>query len=326
MVCGEEPGGHCSRRDLATVDLLFGGRRHSCRDVRSGEHHPGRAGDLLRIRGAAAGRHHHARDFLSNQARAVQADGRADPARHARHADTRTGGVAGERGAPCRVHHRQGATRGRHHRRTLRCRLLPRRCRSSRRQAGDDLVVAEDRRTSPLSEGALGRLPRPRPGGAHLHVRRGLFRPRTWPGPAQGSWLCRGRTPRAQAAGAAAVAAGANTLRVSLPDLPSREPFRDRVEALAKKQLRRLDLALLGRELGLAPRTLARRFSDELHTTPGRWIQDQRIDAAKSLLESTRLGIVEVCYQVGYQDAASFSRLFMRAVGLSPGEYRRQNQ
>ncbi|MER9330408.1 helix-turn-helix domain-containing protein [Mesorhizobium sp. M0488] len=111
-----------------------------------------------------------------------------------------------------------------------------------------------------------------------------------------------------------------------LPDLPSREPFRDRVEALAKKQLRRLDLALLGSELGLAPRTLARRFSDELHTTPGRWIQDQRIEAAKSLLESTRLGILEVCYQVGYQDAASFSRLFTRAVGLPPGEYRRQNQ
>lgn len=112
-----------------------------------------------------------------------------------------------------------------------------------------------------------------------------------------------------------------------LPDLLSpREAFRDRIDALSKKHLSRLDLSFLGRELGLAPRTLARRFSEELHTTPGRWIQDQRIEVAKTLLESTRLGILEVCYQVGYQDAASFGRLFTRAVGLPPGEYRRQNQ
>jgi len=111
-----------------------------------------------------------------------------------------------------------------------------------------------------------------------------------------------------------------------LPDQPVPAPFRDRIEALSNSQLRRLDLAFLGKELGQTPRTLARRFSEELHTTPGRWIQDQRIEAAKTLLESTRLGVLEVCYQVGYRDAASFSRLFARAVGLPPGEYRRQNQ
>ena len=85
-----------------------------------------------------------------------------------------------------------------------------------------------------------------------------------------------------------------------------------------KKHLRRLDLAFLCKGLGLTPRTLARRFSEELHTTPGRSIQYQRIEAAKTLLESTKLGVLEVCYQVGYQDAASFSRLFARAVGLRP--------
>lgn len=108
--------------------------------------------------------------------------------------------------------------------------------------------------------------------------------------------------------------------------LPLHEPLRDRLEALARSQLRMLDLALLGAQLGLSPRTLARRFADELHTTPGRWIQDQRLEAAKTLLESTKLGIAEICYQVGYQDAASFSRLFNRIVGLPPGEYRRQSQ
>ncbi|WP_287367352.1 helix-turn-helix transcriptional regulator, partial [Mesorhizobium sp.] len=108
--------------------------------------------------------------------------------------------------------------------------------------------------------------------------------------------------------------------------LPTQEPFRDQLEALSRKQLGALDLAFLGAQLGLSPRTLARRFSDELHTTPGRWIQDRRLEAAKTLLESTKLGISEICYQVGYRDTASFSRLFNRVVGLPPGEYRRQSQ
>ncbi|RWQ36616.1 MAG: helix-turn-helix domain-containing protein [Mesorhizobium sp.] len=112
-----------------------------------------------------------------------------------------------------------------------------------------------------------------------------------------------------------------------LADLPpTQEAFRDRLEALSRKQLGALDLAFLGAQLGLSPRTLARRFSDELHTTPGRWIQDRRLEAAKALLESTKLGIAEICYQVGYRDTASFSRLFNRVIGLPPGEYRRQSQ
>jgi len=48
------------------------------------------------------------------------------------------------------------------------------------------------------------------------------------------------------------------------------------------------------------------------------------LDAARDLLERSDLGVAEICYKVGYQDAASFSRLFSRRTGLSPGEYRRQ--
>ena len=47
---------------------------------------------------------------------------------------------------------------------------------------------------------------------------------------------------------------------------------------------------------------------------------------AKELLESTQLAISEICYRVGYQDVASFSRLFSRITGMPPGEYRRQSQ
>jgi AraC family transcriptional regulator, transcriptional activator FtrA len=112
----------------------------------------------------------------------------------------------------------------------------------------------------------------------------------------------------------------------ALSDLvPETATFESRLGALARSNLAALSVEFLASKLGLSTRTLARRFAEELHTTPGQWIQDRRLDAAKSLLEQTRLTVSEICYRIGYQDVASFSRLFSAKIALPPGEYRRQS-
>jgi transcriptional regulator GlxA family with amidase domain len=99
-----------------------------------------------------------------------------------------------------------------------------------------------------------------------------------------------------------------------------------RVNKLSKKNLRTLNLDFLASELGMSKRTMSRRFNEELRTNPGKWIQEKRLQAARELLEGTKLSISEICYRIGYEDAASFSRLFSKATGLAPGEYRKQIQ
>ncbi|GAA0549955.1 GlxA family transcriptional regulator [Chitinophaga japonensis] len=96
-----------------------------------------------------------------------------------------------------------------------------------------------------------------------------------------------------------------------------------KLDALLPDHLADMDVDFLAARLSLSHRTLSRHFFDELQTSPGKWIQKKRLEKAKALLEDTALTVAEICYQVGYDDPASFSRLFSRETGVSPVEFRK---
>jgi len=75
---------------------------------------------------------------------------------------------------------------------------------------------------------------------------------------------------------------------------------------------------------GLAVRTFKRRFKLATGTTPIGYVQRVRVERAKRLLETSRRPIEEISWAVGYEDPASFRRLFKRLTDLTPGEYRRR--
>jgi len=75
---------------------------------------------------------------------------------------------------------------------------------------------------------------------------------------------------------------------------------------------------------GLAERSFQRRFKLATGMTPMEYTQTLRIEEAKHLLETTESPVEAVAEEVGYDDAAFFSRLFKRSVNLSPAQYRRR--
>ncbi len=85
----------------------------------------------------------------------------------------------------------------------------------------------------------------------------------------------------------------------------------------------RLTVDRLAEHAGLSGRTLARRFTEQIGTSPGQWLLAQRLDAARALLEQTGLPVESVAARVGLVSAVNLRRRFRAALGTTPGAYRR---
>jgi transcriptional regulator GlxA family with amidase domain len=77
---------------------------------------------------------------------------------------------------------------------------------------------------------------------------------------------------------------------------------------------------------GLPERTFKRRFTRATGYSPIAYVQHVRVEEAKRRLERTSEPVDAISYAVGYEDPASFRRLFKRITGVAPGAYRRKLQ
>ncbi|KAB2379955.1 GlxA family transcriptional regulator [Actinomadura montaniterrae] len=84
-----------------------------------------------------------------------------------------------------------------------------------------------------------------------------------------------------------------------------------------------MTLETMAAHAGVSPRTLTRRFTDQLGTSPGQWLLTQRIAAAQDLLESTDLPLDAIARRVGLSSATNLRRRFLNALATTPGAYRR---
>ncbi len=80
----------------------------------------------------------------------------------------------------------------------------------------------------------------------------------------------------------------------------------------------------LARKAMMSDRTFARRFVAETGTTPHRWLTQQRILAARNLLEQSDLGVEQIATRVGFNSAVVMREHFRREIGVAPADYRRR--
>ncbi|HLT60932.1 MAG TPA: helix-turn-helix domain-containing protein, partial [Microlunatus sp.] len=111
-------------------------------------------------------------------------------------------------------------------------------------------------------------------------------------------------------------------------DLPMPDSAADSLAPTLNWVLEHLDqrhtAASMARRAMMSERTFARRFVAEVGTTPHKWLIQQRVLAARSLLEETDLGIEQIADRVGFNSGVVLREHFRRQIGLAPVDYRRR--
>ena len=81
----------------------------------------------------------------------------------------------------------------------------------------------------------------------------------------------------------------------------------------------------LARSVNLSASRLRHLFKDETGISPVQYLKAQRMQKARTLLETTFLNLKEVMHQAGFTDRSHFVRDFKKAYGLPPLQYRNQH-
>lgn len=68
---------------------------------------------------------------------------------------------------------------------------------------------------------------------------------------------------------------------------------------------------------------LTRIFKKETGVTPMAYVTVTKMNAAKTMLKTTRLSVIDIAYKLGYSSSASFINIFINHVGISPSQFRK---
>ena len=104
-------------------------------------------------------------------------------------------------------------------------------------------------------------------------------------------------------------------------DPPPQSPLRAVTDALAADPGANHSVKSLAARASLSTRQLTRLFQSELGTTPARYVEMVRIDAARAALDAGR-SVTDTAHLIGFGSAETLRRVFVNNLGVSPKAYR----
>jgi transcriptional regulator GlxA family with amidase domain len=103
-----------------------------------------------------------------------------------------------------------------------------------------------------------------------------------------------------------------------------RDVLRETQAHIADRPGADLSVDALAERAGMSVRNFARSFRAEVGTTPARYVESVRVEAARRLLEETDAGVDAVAATCGFGTAETMRRAFVRVLHVPPTEYRRR--
>jgi transcriptional regulator GlxA family with amidase domain len=105
--------------------------------------------------------------------------------------------------------------------------------------------------------------------------------------------------------------------------LAERDGLRDVQGWIADHPESELTVPALARRAHMSPRNFARAFRRETGVTPAAYVEAQRVEAARRLLETTTRSVAEVAAACGFPRVETMHRAFRRVLNVAPAQYRR---
>lgn len=111
-------------------------------------------------------------------------------------------------------------------------------------------------------------------------------------------------------------------------DLIVEDEFIQKIRSIVSLNYRKesFNLQELCDQMNMSRSQLFRKMKALIQISPSQFIRNYRLGKAKILLESGSLIVSEVAFDVGFKDAAHFSRLFSERFGVSPSKIKRYTQ
>jgi transcriptional regulator GlxA family with amidase domain len=106
--------------------------------------------------------------------------------------------------------------------------------------------------------------------------------------------------------------------------VPRESPVRLLVDEIVAEPAGDHRVRALAERASLSERQVTRLFAREAQTTPARFVERVRVEAARGLLESSASSVDAVAERCGFGSAETMRRAFLRVLGVGPGEYRRR--
>ena len=101
-----------------------------------------------------------------------------------------------------------------------------------------------------------------------------------------------------------------------------REPFFELRSYVADHLAADLRVPVLAARVGMSPRNFARAFALEMGVTPGAYVDQVRLEAARRMLEESSATLEQIAVAAGFGSVESLRRAFTRATGSSPSAHR----
>jgi transcriptional regulator GlxA family with amidase domain len=105
--------------------------------------------------------------------------------------------------------------------------------------------------------------------------------------------------------------------------LTDRKPLRDLESWVLDNLNKLLTVPVLAQRVAMSPRNFARVFTKEMKTTPAKFVERLRVEAARRRLEESSNSMETIAGECGFGNVNSMRSVFQRTLKTPPGQYRR---